>query len=184
MARYDQSHGKNREIMTQPILVVFGGLPATGKTTIAKKLSKAIRASYLRIDTIEQAMVRDGIETIDHRGYLIAYEVAKDNLKNGISVIADSVNPILLTREHWKKVASETNSLLLQIEIICSDMDIHKNRVDNRVSDIEGHKPSTWEKVLKRDYEEWPDVDMVIDTTNYSVDEAVEQIRTIEKLDS
>ena len=39
-----------------PILVVFSGLPGTGKTTAARPLAASLRALYLRIETIEQAM--------------------------------------------------------------------------------------------------------------------------------
>ena len=39
-----------------PSLVVFSGLPGTGKTTVAKALAATLGAVYLRIDTIEQAM--------------------------------------------------------------------------------------------------------------------------------
>lgn len=38
------------------MLITFGGLPGTGKTTIAKQLSRRISATYLRIDTLEQGL--------------------------------------------------------------------------------------------------------------------------------
>src|SRR5215475_11042164 len=34
------------------VLIVFGGLPGTGKTTIAKAIAKRYAAVYLRVDTI------------------------------------------------------------------------------------------------------------------------------------
>ena len=37
-------------------LIVFGGLPGTGKTTLAKAIAGEHAATYLRIDTIEQAL--------------------------------------------------------------------------------------------------------------------------------
>lgn len=39
------------------VLVVVGGLPATGKSTTAEHLARHIRAPYLRVDRIEQAIV-------------------------------------------------------------------------------------------------------------------------------
>lgn len=44
----------------QRVLIVFSGLPGTGKTTIAKGLAAKIGALYLRIDTIEQAIRNSG----------------------------------------------------------------------------------------------------------------------------
>lgn len=40
------------------MLIVIGGLPATGKTTLARLLASRTGAVHLRVDTIEQAVVR------------------------------------------------------------------------------------------------------------------------------
>jgi predicted kinase len=42
-------------------LIVFGGLPATGKTTIARELTRRLAATYLRIDMIEQRLRDEGL---------------------------------------------------------------------------------------------------------------------------
>ena len=38
------------------MLIIFGGLPGVGKTTLAKALAREWEAAYLRVDTIEQAL--------------------------------------------------------------------------------------------------------------------------------
>lgn len=38
------------------MLVIFSGLPAVGKTTMARELARQIGAAHLRIDSIEQAI--------------------------------------------------------------------------------------------------------------------------------
>ena len=38
------------------MLIIFGGLPGSGKSTIARALALRLGAVYLRIDTIEQAI--------------------------------------------------------------------------------------------------------------------------------
>ena len=56
------------------MLVVIAGLPATGKTTLARPLARELRAAYLRIDTIETAILRaqDRAELVTGgEGYLI-----------------------------------------------------------------------------------------------------------------
>ena len=74
------------------MLVIFGGLPGTGKSTIARALARRIGAAWLRIDTIEQAMVDAGRDrqALEDAGYRVAYALARDNLALGLSVVADS----------------------------------------------------------------------------------------------
>jgi predicted kinase len=43
------------------MLIIFGGLPATGKTTIARELARQLGAVHVRIDSIEQAIWDSGV---------------------------------------------------------------------------------------------------------------------------
>ena len=84
------------------MLIVFGGLPGTGKTTLAQELARRLSAMYLRIDTIEQAIVRsDHLSDPGPAGYFVGYAIAADNLKHGLTVVADSVNSLAITRDAW-----------------------------------------------------------------------------------
>ena len=47
--------------MDQRMLIIFGGLPATGKTTIARELARQLGAVHVRIDSIEQAIWDSGV---------------------------------------------------------------------------------------------------------------------------
>jgi predicted kinase len=56
-------------------LIVFGGLPGTGKTTLAREVAEEHSATYLRIDTIEQALRSSGVlvgDDVGPAGYLVA----------------------------------------------------------------------------------------------------------------
>lgn len=162
--------------MNDPLLIVFGGLPGTGKTTISKEIAKKLKAVYLRVDTIEQTIKNFTNGLIGPEGYLVSYAIAKENLQLGLSVVADSVNPIEITRNEWREIANSTGIKSLEIEIICSDLAEHQKRIETRVSDIQGHKLPTWDEVKMRDYEKWSSAALCIDTTQYSPKEAVSVI--------
>ncbi len=163
----------------QNILIVFSGLPGTGKTTLAKLLSEELNAVYLRIDTIEQGLKRSSlnIDPAEDAGYEIAYSLASENLKLGRIVITDSVNAIKVTRNAWLKVAERTNSQILEIEVICSDRKEHRHRVETRTADIEGHTLPTWQEVLEREYDPWDREPLVIDTAIAKPDECLSIIK-------
>src|SRR3954469_6613112 len=67
------------KILRQPALIIFGGLPGTGKTTLSRELAIRLTATHLRIDAIEQAL-RDAGHTVG-AGYVIANALAAENLK-------------------------------------------------------------------------------------------------------
>jgi predicted kinase len=161
------------------MLIIFGGLPGVGKTTIALELARQIGATYLRIDSIEQA-IRDSevlSGPMNDAGYRVGYAVAGDNLRVGKTVIADSVNPIQLTRDAWVAAAKRAQAVAVEIEVVCSDIGEHRRRVEGRVADIQGARLPTWEEVLHRDYGPWHRDHILIDTARRSVEQSVETIR-------
>lgn len=159
-----------------PMLLIFGGLPAVGKTAIATELARGIGAVHLRIDSIEQALRNSGVEISGPEGYVVAYAVAEDNLRLGHTVIADSVNPVEITRAAWRNVAARASIRCIQVEVVCSDRAEHRRRVESRKSDIDGHRLPTWREVYDREYEPW-EADVVIDTARQSVEVGVAALR-------
>lgn len=158
------------------VLVIFSGLPGTGKTRIACALVRDVNATYLRIDSIEQALRETGVR-VEGEGYEVAYAVAEDNLRLGRIVVADSVNPLPLTREAWRAVAQRAGTPAIDVEIMCSDPAVHRARVEGRTADIPGHLLPSWQNVVDRDYRLWDLDHLQIDTAYVPVAEAVRLIR-------
>ena len=157
------------------MLIILGGLPGVGKTTIAKALAKHLKAVYLRVDTVEQVLKTeanlDGPE-----GYMVCWAQALENLYLGLTVVADSVNSIKITRDAWQNVAKKASVLFIEVELICSNPEEHKKRVETRQADIAGHKLPKWNNVMERTYEPWTSKHLVFDTSKQTVDEVVQFI--------
>lgn len=150
------------------MLVVLSGLPGVGKTTIARELAVVMNAVHVRIDSIEQALRHAGW-TVDSEGYRVAYAVAEDNLRVGRTVIADCVNPWPVTRSEWQAVATRAGVRAVDVELVCSDVEEHRRRVESRSADIAGHRLPTWSEVVERDYRPWDSERLVIDTARLDV---------------
>lgn len=73
------------------MLFIFGGLPGTGKSTLSATLAQELPATYLRVDVVEQAMRRSGVWVDGPAGYMVCYELAAQNLRVGLNVVADTV---------------------------------------------------------------------------------------------
>ncbi|MFC3125140.1 AAA family ATPase [Pseudoroseomonas globiformis] len=159
------------------MLLVFGGLPGVGKTSIASRIARSEPAVFLRIDTIEQAMQDATGADPGAAGYYVAYELAATQLRMGLKVVVDCVNPLPVTRAAWRQVASRAGCAMLEIEVVCSDTSEHRRRVERRAGDIPHLAPPDWADVQARGYVPWPEAHLVLDTATLAVEDAVEQVR-------
>ncbi|WP_035722507.1 ATP-binding protein [Bradyrhizobium sp. ARR65] len=160
-------------------LIVFAGLPGSGKSSIARELAKEISAVWLRIDTIEQAIRDSGVVpgSLDDAGYRAAYAVAQDNLHLGRDVVADSVNPWMLTRNAWRDAGLRAGAQVVEVEIVCTDVEEHRRRIETRASEVAGLVLPDWQAVIERDYHQWDRCHLTIDTAGRSVAACVELVR-------
>jgi predicted kinase len=160
------------------MLIVFGGLPGTGKTTIAREIAARRAAAYLRIDVIEQAIRDAGVPAaaVGPAGYVVANALALSNLANGLRVVADCVNPVRESREGWREAAGGARTKLIEIEILCSDPAEHRRRIEARQTDIVGLALPTWQEVVQRAYAPWDELHVVVDTARLTPQEAIAMV--------
>ena len=151
------------------MLYIFSGLPGSGKSTLSKWLSAHVGAVYVRIDTIEQALRDLCAFDVQGEGYGLAYRIARDNLRLGASVVADSCNPIELTRREWERVARESGAGYVNIEVVCSDAGEHRRRAEERATEVAGLKQPTWDEIVHREYDAWTVDRFVVDTAGRSI---------------
>lgn len=155
-----------------PKAYIFSGLPGVGKTTLAKQLAQSLtNVTYFRVDTVEYYLKKVYSQELTKQGYEIVYYQAKENLELGKNIIIDCCNPILESRELWNSLSQINNTKVINIEIICSDIQAHQNRIETRYKSNPNKYP-TWQNVLDRDYEYWKDEIIRIDTTKTDIIES------------
>jgi predicted kinase len=158
--------------MTSPKLIVFSGLPGSGKSTVAEGLSRALPISIFSVDPIEAAMWRSGLVKAETgiAAYEVAIALADAHLRLGHSVVIDAVNPVEAPRAAWRNLAARYRADLKIIECICADEAIHRRRIEARTRNIPGMPEVTWTRVLERraEYEAWADQRLVLDTSTNS----------------
>ena len=158
------------------MLIAFAGLPGTGKTTIARLLAERLGAVHLRIDTIEQALVASGVGDVGATGYRVAYGVAADNLRRGLCVVADCVNPVVASRQQWATVAAEAGHGCLTVHVVCSDAAEHRRRLATRTSDIAGLVLPPWEALSDLRFDPVQQAAIVIDTAKVGPGDAADLV--------
>ena len=156
------------------MLIILGGLPATGKTTLARLLARRTGAVHLRVDTIEQALVRSGLAAhpVGPVGYVVGYALAEEHLRQGLTVIADSVNPLPVTREAWRGAAERAGVPAAEVEVICSAPADHHHRATTRTTDIPELPLPDWHQISGHAYEPWGGDHLVIDTAGRTAQES------------
>lgn len=160
----------------ETILYIFSGLPGSGKSTLSQTVARQLRAVYLRIDTIEQGLRELCSIEVQCEGYRLAYRIASDNLRVGVSVVADSCNPIELTRREWEQVARDARADYVNIEVICSDSSEHLLRAEARGAEVSGLKLPTWNEIENREYHDWTVERVIVDTAGRSKTECASDL--------
>lgn len=154
----------------------MSGLPGVGKSTLAGRAAQELGATYLRIDTIEEAIAEAGLDA-GSLGYTVSYALARDQLSAGRSVVADGVHAVGVTRVAWRRVAAAADAAIAEVEIVCSDRVEHRMRVEARLTG--GKTRPTWADVTARPYEAWTWPVHRIDTAGSTQDACLDRLMAI-----
>jgi predicted kinase len=158
-------------------LITLAGLPGVGESSIARGLVRRTGAMWLRIDSMDQAIWASGTAPNDLLDwtYRAAQAVATDNLVLGLDVIADCVNDCEEAREGWETAARKASAEVVWIEVVCSDAEEHRRRIDTRSIDIAGLSLPSWNAVAGRAYAPWERDHLTVDTARRSLEECIEE---------
>ncbi len=112
------------------------------------------------VDPLESAILSAGIDADQPTGlaaYLVAETIASSVLSMGSSLIIDAVNAVNPAREQWIALAARHGQALKFIEVVCSDSDVHKGRLEARNRNLPHLSEPTWHAVEQSldEYDEW-----------------------------
>jgi len=159
-------------------LYIFSGLPASGKSTLAKRLAHRTGAMYIRIDTVEQGLRELCNFKVESEGYKLSYRIIRDNLALGISSISDSANLIEFTRKEWQDVAESVGATFININVRCSDTQEHEHRVNTRECEVKNLHLPNWQQVQDRHDEPWRSDVIKIDTAGQTIEASFAELVT------
>lgn len=141
--------------MTGPWLIVVTGWTGAGKSTMADLLATEIGATVASFDWLMSALrSHDDVwsvvdRPVEHQrrvGWDLLSRVAEQQLRGGRSCIVD-----LVAREEPRRelsaLACRYGAACAVVECVCSDVDVHRSRVEGRRRDIPGWYELTWDRV-------------------------------------
>ena len=151
-----------------PVLIVVGGLPGTGKSTLADGLAARLAIPVFNKDRIEASLRRDGV-TADRDSWRVAENLlttlAGDQLHRRQSAILDTVARTPKSRATWRALAATAGQRFRLIECVCSDPPLHQARLEGRVRGIPGWDELSWSDVeqVRARSAPWREEHLVID---------------------
>lgn len=136
-------------------LVVVSGWTGAGKSTLAKELGARLPATVLSFDWIMSglrvfddlwALVEDPPEFQREVGWSLMTRVAEQQLARSGSVVLDLVaRDAVIAR--WRDLAASYGAKFSLVECTCTDISVHRSRVEGRQRNIPGWYELSWERV-------------------------------------
>ena len=152
-------------------LIVFSGLPGTGKTELAESVGRKLGIPVFAKDWLEATLLRCELipanveKPLGSAGYELLTILAERQLMQGQSVILDSVASTESIRLTWQELARKYNAEWLIIECVCSDEKVHRTRLSVRQRSIPGWHELDWSEVerVKDYYHSWDEDRLILD---------------------
>ncbi|MGH3827941.1 MAG: AAA family ATPase [Pseudonocardiaceae bacterium] len=141
--------------MGNSAVVVFTGLPGTGKSTMADLTAKTMAAPAFAGDWLLGALTpaARALAQLDRQTYLELYHgllrsLITRQLLLRQSAIVDCLVPDDVL-DAWRLLAADHEAQLSVVECVCTDVTVHRGRVEGRVRNIPGWHEVGWDHVQR-----------------------------------
>jgi predicted kinase len=131
-------------------VVIFTGLPGTGKSTLAEQVARTVRAPAFAADWLMGALT-PALAKFDRSEYLAARSRLLETLiVRQLMLGQDAVVDALASESQvaaWHDAVAGFSPQWYLIECICSDESIHRERIEARIRGIPGWHEVGWDFV-------------------------------------
>lgn len=129
-----------------PMLIAMRGAPGTGKSTLARALSRRFRWPLIDKDDSKDVL-DDRMAAAGGPAYDVMIQVVRRQLWQGLDVFCDSP----LARQAYGNLvqaARDTGATLIVLECRCPDEVVWRTRIEQRQTlGLAAHHATTWEAV-------------------------------------
>ena len=136
------------------VLVVFSGVPGSGKSTVAERVGTALAVPVFALDWLLGSLTPFGMR---HRtdlmdvGHELLTTLAYRELSAGRSAILDATGEDPAVRARWAGLAAAAHAAFVPVVCACTDPALHRRRVEGRVRGIPGWADAgDWANVTAR----------------------------------
>ncbi|MFD8562979.1 AAA family ATPase [Streptosporangium canum] len=164
------------------LLIVFSGVPGSGKSAVAERVGAALGIAVFAMDWLLGALTPFGIRhrhDLTDLGNELLTTLAYRELAAQRSAILDTTSEDPAARDRWTSLAAAAAATFIPVVCICTDEALHRQRVEHRTRAIPGWADAgEWANTRARlaAFPPWPGA-VLIDTVR-PLDECVAAVLT------